>query len=139
MGMREITSEYNTETTNEEGQKLHRIWELGVLGDILLLERYGSFCGWAELKLKKNGLEVYRIVRKPWGSEERTEYFFNHPARVYVGDLFSFVEYITQTAEHERFPSAEEHVQADLDVDIERLYSDNLQRILSIEMPSNLA
>ncbi|MBI3190609.1 hypothetical protein HYZ41_02810 [archaeon] len=130
--MQEITSEYDTELANEEGQKLHRAWKLDVLNDILVLERYGSPCGWAELRLKKKGLEVYRIM-KPWGSEERTEHFFNQPKRVYTGDQFSFVEYIAQIAGQGRFPTAEEYVRAGLDTDVEKQYRDNLQKILDTE------
>ena len=100
MSIREITSKYKTSLSNEEGQPLHRVWRLSILGNILLLERYGSFCGWSELKLKQNGAEIYRIT-KPWGSEERKEYFFNQLKRVYVGDQFSFIEYLTQIAKQD--------------------------------------
>lgn len=133
MSIREISSGSDTELTND-GQKLHQVWELGVLDDVLVLERYGSFCGWTELKLKRKGLEVYRIV-KPWGSEKRTEYFFNQLTRVYIGDRLSFVEYITQIAELEKFPAAENFVQAGLKPDTERQYRDALRKILNIEVP----
>ena len=110
MSIRDITSGYNLELVNEEGQQLHKVWELDALDDILLLERYGSFCGWSEIKLKKKDVEVYRI-KKPWGSQERSEFFFNQPARIYVEDQFSSVEYVMQVAECGRFPSAEEFAQ----------------------------
>lgn len=127
MGTREVSSVYRG--LIDDGQQLHRVWELDVLGNILLLERYGSMCGWNQIKLKKNGAEVYRIV-KPWSCEERTEFFFNQLTRSYMGDKFSFVEYIDLIVEQERFLESQEYVQAGLDVEVEKQYRNNLQKIL---------
>ncbi len=128
MGTREITAEYTSKLTDEEKEKIHKVWELGVLGDILILERYGNMCGWSELKLKKGKATVYRLT-KPWGSERRKEHFFGLPTRTYEGDQFSFVEYISVIAEQEKIPPAEEFVQAGLEPRIENQYRYYLQRI----------
>ncbi len=132
MGIREITYRYDSTSTNENGEKLHKAWELDISNNTLVLERYGSFCGWSELKLKKKEREVYRIT-KLFGGEERTEYFFHRLTRAYNGDQFSFVEYITRVAEKGRFPAAEEDIPAGLDSNIRDLYRENLQKILDPE------
>ncbi|HLD73042.1 MAG TPA: hypothetical protein VJA23_05665 [Candidatus Nanoarchaeia archaeon] len=129
MGTRDITREYPLEFANEKGEKIHRAWELGVQGDILILERYGSMCGWSELRLKKGSVTVYKIT-KPWSTERRTEHFFDQPIRTYDGDQFSFVEYISVIAEQERVLSAPEYVQAGLDMEVEKQYRDYFQRIM---------
>ena len=129
MKIREITSKYKS-GIEIDGQPLHKVWRLNVLGTILFLERYGSFCGWAQLRLVKEGVEVYRIT-KPFGSgTERTEFFFDRQIRNYVGDQFSFVEYITSIAEQQRIPDTQEYVRAGLDVKIEEQYKEYIQRIL---------
>ncbi len=132
MGIREITCRYDSELANEQGEKFHRAWELDILDTTLVLERYGSLCGWSELKLKKKEREVYRII-KLFGGEERTEYFFHRLTRVYNGDQFSFVEYITRIAEKGRFPATEKDIPAGLDFNIKDLYHENLQKILDPE------
>ncbi len=129
MGTREITAEYTSKLTDEEREKIHQVWELGVLGDILILERYGSMCEWSELKLKKGKVTIYNLTKLPWGSERRKEHFFGLPTRTYEGDQFSFVEYISIIAEEERVPSAEELVQTGLEPRIEKQYRYYLQRI----------
>lgn len=135
MGLREVTSEHRAKELSEDGLQIHRVWELSVLGSIFLLERYGSMCGWSQIKLIRGKEEVYKIVRN-WGDEERREFFFGQPARAYTGNQFSFVEYIAQIAEHERLPPAEEFVQSGLDRKIEKLYRNNLQQILNQTRPS---
>ncbi len=129
MGTRNITGEYTSSLTDEEREKIHQVWGLGVQGDILILERYGSMCGWSELRLKKGKLMVYNLV-KPWGRERRTEYFFGQQTRTYDGDQFSFVEYISVIAEQERFPPAQEYLQAGLDAEVEKQYRDNFKKIM---------
>ena len=128
MGTREITTEYISRLTEEERKKIHRVWELKVLDDILILERYGSMCGWSELKLKKGKTTVYHLT-KPFGSERRKEHFFGLPTRTYTGNQFSFVEYISIIAEQERLPLTEEFIQAGLEPRIEKQYRYYLQRI----------
>lgn len=130
MGTRNVIFKYKTGGLIDDGQQLHQVWELDVLGNILLLERYGGMCGWNQIKLKSNGAEVYRIV-KPWDSEERTEFFFNQSTRSYIGDKFSFVEYIDSIAEQERFIEPQEYVQAGLDAEVEKMYRTNLQKIMN--------
>ena len=129
MGTRNITAEYTSSLTDEEREKIDQVWELGVQGDILILERYGSMCGWSELRLKKGSVTVYKIT-KPWSTERRTEHFFDQPIRTYDGDQFSFVEYISVIAEQERVLSAPEYVQAGLDMEVEKQYRDYFQRIM---------
>ena len=130
---REITSEYDTSLTNSDGQKIHRVWELIIFDQAFVFERYGSICGWAELKLKKKGLEVYRIT-KPWCKERRTEYFFDQQERVYWRDQFSFVEYLAYLSKNERFPTTEEFVRKGLNLNVERLYRESFQKILVMEV-----
>jgi len=122
------------DSLGDDGDQLHRRWELNVMGTGLLFERYGSMCGWSQLKLKKNGAEVYRIV-KPWGSEERTEFFFNQPTRTYMCNQLSFVEYLISVAEQERIPEAQEFVQAGLDAEVEKQYRKHLQKIIDTKTP----
>ncbi len=125
---REVTSKDRTPEVVDDENQLHRVWELNVLGKVLLLERYGSMCGWSQLKLKRNGKEVYRIV-KPWGEERREEFFFNQSTRVYWGNRFSFIEYIEQI--DGQIPAPGQFTQAGLSTRVERVYRDNLQKILA--------
>ncbi|GEM_PF-3386360 len=128
MGTRDITAEYTSSLTDEDREKIDQVWELICLDHLLVLERYGSMCGWSELKLKKGKLTVYNLV-KHWGGIRRTEHFFGQQTRTYDGNQFSFVEYISIIAEQERFPSAQEYLQAGLDVEVEKQYRDYFQRI----------
>jgi len=129
MSIVDISSRYKTDTLTGNGIQLHKVWQIDLLTNTLLLERYGSACFWAKIVLKKGGSEVYRITLDQ-AQEERKEYFWNKLTRTYIGDQFSFIEYITAAAQNEHIPSPEEFQNNGLDSAIENMYRTNLQKIL---------
>jgi hypothetical protein len=133
MGIAEITNTYDgtlsIQLSDGIKQQIHRVWQFDILQQVLILERYGSMCGWAELKLKKKDLECYRI-EKPWGSQVRTEFFFNKQSRTYAGNQVSFVEYLNYMAEHNEFPKTSVITEMGLDSTVADEYHIQAKKIL---------
>lgn len=53
------------EIENPNYTEPHMVWEIkipGISNSILHMERYGNFCLWNTIKIKKNSDEVYRIT-----------------------------------------------------------------------------
>jgi hypothetical protein len=122
-----------------KGKKPHIVWEINISGKILYMERFGSFCFWNYIRVRKDKTEVYKITLdhkyfKNRDIGERTEFFFNQPLRKYKGDQFSFIEYLSIIAEQERFPEPQEFIKIGLDIKIEKQYRKYLQDIL---LPKN--
>lgn len=106
------------------------VWEVDIIGINLQIERYGNWCIWNTIKIKRDGTRVYKITLD---GDKRTEFFFDKPFREYHGNQFSFIEYITMVEEQRRFPNPQEYVQKGLDARIEKEYRKYLQRILRLK------
>ena len=112
----------------------HRVWEMKIKDSEMRLERYGNFCGWDYIIIRKNDNELYRITLFPHYSEgkdfsEREEKFFRKPFRTYIGNKFSFVEYATEIAKRGEFPKPEEFSVL-LHREIEKKYEKYLKKML---------
>lgn len=113
MAIREITEKLRGVpiTKDSNNPSLHQAWEILINEKILILKRYGSFCRWNKLTLEKDSREVYRIEHNAEygenGDDEglRKEFFDNNLFREYIGNRFSFVEYVTLMGLINKFPN----------------------------------
>src|SRR3989338_9117351 len=110
----------------------HKIWKIKIKDSEMRLERYGSFCGWDYIIIRKNINELYRITFFPHYSGgrnlgEREEKFFGKPFRTYIGNRFSFVEYIGEIAKRDRLP---EEFSVVLHEEVEKKYRKYLRKML---------
>ncbi|MFH1290857.1 MAG: hypothetical protein ABIH92_05645 [Nanoarchaeota archaeon] len=111
----------------DAGVYLDRAWELTINGVKLRLERWGNFCVWDQIKLLRDGEEVYNLMLC---GEIRQESFFRRPYRPYYGNRHSFVEYVGTVAQNDRIPNVAECVKCFVDEDVATTYRENLLKML---------
>jgi len=118
---------------------LHKVWEITINDTKTLLKRYGSGCIWNKLTLEKDSREVYKIELSPhYILEEdkgtRKEYFLRNKevSRVYVGDKFSFIEYIHAMDILQALPNKDNLEGANLEKEIFDIYDRNAKIIFSL-------
>ncbi len=122
----------------DKPNNLHRVWEISIKGKTLILKRYGNFCGWNKLSLEMNSEEVYRINIKPDYKNKRdkgirTEFFLNKFFREYLGNQFSFIEYLEMIDNKQDFPEKPELIKKGLEEKFCEKYHEQAKAILDSE------
>ena len=115
---------------------VHMAWKLTIQDVTLVMERYGNFCTWEKIILRKNSDEIYTVIheskRKDWKDVGlRTERFFGKPLRNYCGDQISFVEFVIESAGKNRVLKEEEWVEDGFSLYFGRKYKQQLEKMLA--------
>ena len=101
--------ELTNEAERKASEKPCATWNRNIGGINVVVERWGTFCYWESIRVKRKGQEVYRLDLV-FGAEEglggpakdaqgREESFFGRKKRAYAGNQFSFIEYLGIAAE----------------------------------------